>query len=243
MAPLGLGATYEAAHAAVDAAADVMAAVIAVRDLYQVDHVTYHLAQMIGGIADGPYVKSTYPAHWLTRYLISGYVRKDPVLKSGFSLMLPFDWRELPVDDDAIEVMTAFTEHGLGGYGYSIPIVDKLARRALISINDMRDEAGWTHFIKDNATGLADIAHKLHQKAILEIHGDKDPLPRLARRELECLTWAAQGKTAKEIGRLMGLSDATVRDYLLSARLKLDCSNLTQAIAKAVSLRVINPNP
>ena len=236
-----MGLTFRSALDAVHEAATVEEAVVAIRDMYNLDNATYHLAQMIGGTVDGPYVKSTYPAEWLTRYLLRGYVRVDPVVRAGFSRQLPFDWRELTLTLDAAELMAEAQQYGLGGNGYSIPVVDKLARRALFSLNSKMPGDEWSDFIGRNVASLTEIAHKIHRKAVAELHGAGDPLPSLGPRELECLVWTAQGKESKDIAEIIGISDYTVRDYLKTARYKLDCSNLSQAVAKAIKLRLINP--
>ena len=232
---------YETAFEAVENAPSMEEAIVAVRDIYRIDNATYHLAQVPGSDVDGPYVKSTYPAEWLTRYLLKGYIRVDPVVREGFSRTLPFDWSELTLTNDAAELFQDFMAHGLGGNGYSVPVVDKLARKALFSVNHLCEPEEWSTFIGEHGIGFAELAQKLHRKAIFEIHGEFDPIPRLGPRELECLTWTAQGKTAKEIARLLNLNEFTVKDYLKVARLKLDCSNVAQAVAKAVNLRIIHP--
>jgi len=61
----------------------------------------------------------------------------------------------------------------------------------------------------------------------------------LYTRELECLTWAAAGKTSSEIGTIVGLSEHTVNHYLNACCKKLDCVNRTQAVAKAIRSRLI----
>jgi LuxR family transcriptional regulator, quorum-sensing system regulator CinR len=236
-----MGLMEGSALEAVSESSTVEEAVVAVRDIYNLDNATYHLAQVASSDVDGPYVKSTYPAEWLTRYLLQGYVRVDPVVKAGFSRQLPFDWRELTLTADAAELMAEAQRFGLGGNGYSIPLVDKLARRALFSLNSKMPGDAWSLFISENATTLAEIAHKIHRKAIAELYGAKDPLPSLGPRELECLAWTAQGKETKDIAEILGISEHTVTGYLKAARYKLDCSNIAGTVAKAIRLRLINP--
>src|SRR5690606_33622029 len=72
------------AFEAVKASQDVATAIAAVRDIYEVNHVTYHLAQMIAGAYDYPFVKTTYPDAWVARYFLQGYVKIDPVVQEGF---------------------------------------------------------------------------------------------------------------------------------------------------------------
>ena len=61
----------------------------------------------------------------------------------------------------------------------------------------------------------------------------------MSAREHECLSLAAQGKTYRDIGSIVGLSFATVKTYLDTARYKLDAINLTHAVAKAITLGII----
>lgn len=221
-------------------AASVEEAVVAIRDKYGLDHVTYHHARTIGDI-DAPYVKSTYPAEWLARYLLRGYLRVDPVVLQGFSRQLPFDWRELTLTPDAHDLMVDAIAHGLGGNGYSIPVVDKLVRRALFSINSSMPVEQWDAFIALHAANLAELAMRIHRKAVVELYGETDPMPQLGPRELECLTWEARGKDYKAIAQILSISEHTVRDYLKMVRLRLDCATLTQAVAKAIRLNLIKP--
>lgn len=232
---------FVSAYEAVRKAADTEGAVCRIRDVYGFDNVTYHLAKTISGNVDAPFVKSTYPDAWISRYLLRGYVRVDPVVREGFLRKLPFDWREVGLTDQATEFMEDALAHGVGGNGYSIPVLDRSGRRALLSLNSSIPDDRWTRLIAGNAADLAEIAHHLHKKAIDELYGPRDPAPTLGPRELECLTWAAQGKDSRTIALLLGISDHTARNYLKSARFKLDCANIAQAVTKAIKLRIINP--
>jgi DNA-binding CsgD family transcriptional regulator len=61
----------------------------------------------------------------------------------------------------------------------------------------------------------------------------------LSAREAECLTWAAQGKSYKDIGMLTGLSYGSVKSYLDAARHKLDAVNVAHAVALAITYGLI----
>jgi LuxR family transcriptional regulator, activator of conjugal transfer of Ti plasmids len=54
----------------------------------------------------------------------------------------------------------------------------------------------------------------------------------LSRREAECLEWAAQGKSAWEIGTILGISRHTVSTYLENAKAKLGVRTIVQAVAR-----------
>ncbi len=73
----------------------------------------------------------------------------------------------------------------------------------------------------------------------LALNRGRDTGTELNKRELECLNWAAAGKTSGEIAVIVSLSEHTVNHYLNSCCKKLDCVNRTQAVARAIRMRVI----
>ena len=62
---------------------------------------------------------------------------------------------------------------------------------------------------------------------------------KLSSREVECLRWAAAGKSSDEIAVILGISVYTVSSYFKSATRKLQAVNRMQAIAVALRLRLI----
>jgi|tagenome__1003787_1003787.scaffolds.fasta_scaffold20781069_2 DNA-binding CsgD family transcriptional regulator len=78
---------------------------------------------------------------------------------------------------------------------------------------------------------------------VLRIFG-KDSTDHLlvSARELDCLKWTAAGKTAWEASVILGISERTVRFHLNAAREKLNCTTTTQAVAKAVAHKLIDPS-
>jgi LuxR family quorum-sensing system transcriptional regulator CciR len=63
---------------------------------------------------------------------------------------------------------------------------------------------------------------------------------RLSKREVECLRWAAIGKTDLEISMIMSRSRATVRFHIHNASTKLDAVNRSQTVFKAAQLGYIS---
>lgn len=66
------------------------------------------------------------------------------------------------------------------------------------------------------------------------------PGSRLSKREVECLRWAAIGKTDIEISMIMSRSRATVRFHLHNASIKLNAVNRSQTLFKASQLGYIS---
>lgn len=207
---------------------------------YGVDFATYHLALTIVDIVDTPYVRTTYHAAWVSRYLLHDYVKIDPVLREGLIRQLPFDWREVEIPQAAHEFLLDAQDHGVGANGYSIPIVDK-SRRALLSLNSRQVGDDWSATVAQYRDEWVELAFLIYHKAIFELHGEHDPIPQLSARELECLHWSALGKDSVDIAVILKLSEHTTRAYIKSARNKLGGGSITYTIARAMQLRLIQP--
>ena len=64
--------------------------------------------------------------------------------------------------------------------------------------------------------------------------------PSLTPRELETLRWTMEGKTAWEVGSLLGISERTAALHVNNATHKLGCVNKHQAVLKALRLGLIH---
>lgn len=92
---------------------------------------------------------------------------------------------------------------------------------------------------------FADHAERLHTLALrlVATHNEARDRPRnatvpqtLTRREVQCLRWAAAGKTDGEIGTILSLSVSTVRFHLRNAAAKLGATGRAQSIQLAAGL-------
>ena len=208
------------------------------RDLLRIDHTVYHSSKLGVSPTSDPYIRLTYPASWIKRYLIMGYGDIDPVLREGFQRTLPFRWSDLTIQSPAeVSFMADAVSHGVGPHGFSIPVVTKQGHRALFSLSFSRSEQEWVNFLTTNRSTLIEIANRLHRRVIAEVLGENRP--NLTTRELECLRWIALGKGSNEIGTILHISPHTARDYLKSVRYKLDCVTSAQAASKAINLGLL----
>ena len=226
------------ASAIIETAADMEAAVVELRDLLGVDHLVYHSSRLGASPSADPYIRLTYPASWIKRYLQMGYVDVDPVLREGFLRTLPFDWSELAIqsETEGAFLMDALA-HKVGPHGLSIPVRSKRGHRGLFSVSFSRSAEEWQEFRKSNLPILIEVANGLHRRAIREAFGEDHP--HLTAREIECLHWTSVGKDAGDIASILKISPHTVRDFLKSARFKLDCVTSGQAVSKAVKLGLL----
>lgn len=101
----------------------------------------------------------------------------------------------------------------------------------------------FTHYFREKAATLINSAEK--SKITLPFHEGKlnfieknvnDDFKLLSNRQIECCTLLLSGKTSKEIAKLLGLSTRTVEHYLSNIKIKLQCSNKAELIAKLIRL-------
>jgi DNA-binding NarL/FixJ family response regulator len=69
--------------------------------------------------------------------------------------------------------------------------------------------------------------------------GKDNPNIKLTERETGILKLVAGGYSNKEIGRVLHLSEGTVKNYISDLLVKLDCRDRTHAVLKAITQRLI----
>lgn len=225
----------------IETSEDLVAALEACAKSCGVDYMTYHMPKMIVSTIDSIFVRSTYPRAWIGHYMNKGYIAIDQVVQNGMHRTQPFYWTELAWTQAGLDMCAESLTYGLGANGYSIPVVDDVGNKALLSMNSSADRDAWMDLVETHAADWKKLAIDIHRRALREAYGLGDEVRPLARRERECLYLAAQGKNLKEISEALRISDYTARGHLTSARLKLKCRNTVHAVAKATKLRIIDP--
>jgi DNA-binding CsgD family transcriptional regulator len=98
-------------------------------------------------------------------------------------------------------------------------------------------------------SGIADMLEvvRAHQFAATRRNGEWDLIEPVAAqtryslspREREVLWWAAEGKSAQEIGEILHIAKRTVDEHTQKAARKLGAANRTQAVATALRQKLI----
>jgi LuxR family transcriptional regulator, quorum-sensing system regulator CinR len=229
------------AFSIIDETPNIDGVVSKLRDLLHVDHIVYHSSKLGASPSDpqhGPYIRLTYPAPWIVRYLQKGYADVDPVLREAFRRTIPFEWSELTLGGEAEALFLAdAVSHGVGPHGFSVPVLSKRGHRGHFGVSSSRPEQEWSTFLRTTRSTLIEIANRLHRRIIAEVFGEGGP--HLTARELECLRWVALGKSTGEIAAILKISPHTARGYLKSVHHKLDCVTSAQAVSKAIQLGLL----
>jgi LuxR family transcriptional activator of conjugal transfer of Ti plasmids len=190
---------------------------------------------------DLPRLVSNYPSAWTRFYLQHHYERFDPVIIRVLDRPEPFAWG-LGVGRHALsdlqrELFENAAKFGIQ-YGFTIPIHDGRGPIAAVTFAADEHRARFDRTIKEHARVLQLMAIYFHAHARQTICGARTISGvSLSPREFECLEWAAKGKSAWEIGRILGISRHTAATYLENAKAKLGVRTVVQAVACLMACR------
>jgi LuxR family transcriptional regulator, quorum-sensing system regulator BjaR1 len=207
----------------------------------------YGLTCMIAGTLPSPKERmqeqhllvSAYPAGWMDRYLDQDYVRVDPVARRIGRNLSPFLWPPEFAESKhcalAKRMFDEAAEFNLRA-GFAVPLITLDGAIAAVSLGgeavEMPPEA---HAMIGMISTFA-IARAID----LRKGGGGRERPQLTPREIECLKWAADGKTEWEISAILHVSEHTADKHLANAHRKLGAANRVQAVAVAIRWGLIS---
>lgn len=206
------------------------------------EHFAYALTITAPSLKPQQYIINGYPPEWVERYLARGYFKIDPLVHHAQRSTLPAIWTDQMFHDGkaAAEFWEEATHFGLQS-GISFAVHEQPGVTGIFSIG--RDKQLDLQGIDLAAlVGRAQMFASLLHHAVVRIDLPK-LLPEqntpLTARERECLKWAADGKTAWEIGQILSIAERTAVFHVNNVIQKLGASNKTQAIVRAVALKLI----
>jgi DNA-binding CsgD family transcriptional regulator len=243
---LGVGACmeFEEARVAIERAASVdelSAILYDLRNESGLAHLVYHAALVPAFDKVNPLLLLTYDDAWVKRYVERDYFRIDPVVLAGRKSFLPIDW--LSVEHASKEARHFFAEaesYGVGRHGFTLPIRGPAGERALFTITTNATDAHWHRWRFSHLRDFHVLAHYFHDRAMRLAGLRYDNVMRpLSPREKQCLESLMQGRAPGQVADALGLSVSAVHAYLRTARQKLECRTIEQAIAKAIRLDIV----
>lgn len=179
-----------------------------------------------------------WPMGWFDIYAKEDYVRVDPVIRLCRNTVQPFEWSEAPYDREkeprAAEVMDRATDFRMKD-GFCLPIHGINGYEACFSMSGVD---------LDLSSRTKPALHLMAMYAFERARQLLNPLPNrdlglLTPRERETLMWAAAGKSAADTGEILGITERTVTAHIVSACQKLEATNKTQAVARALQYKLI----
>ncbi len=181
------------------------------------------------------------PQSYLEVFEDAGRARRDPVMQHCKHQSVPIIWDQ----DTYVDVGLADQWDVQARFGYRTGIAMALhlpeGRHFFLGVD--RDQSLPTD--RSELTRLvADLQlFAVHaQEAALRIMmpAPQGPeMPALTPREVESLRWTMDGKTAWEVGNILGISERTAVLHVNNAMHKLGCVNKHQAVLKALRLGLI----
>jgi LuxR family transcriptional activator of conjugal transfer of Ti plasmids len=180
---------------------------------------------------------SNMPAAWMSRYIGERYYEVDPVLQTALRVSLPFQWDDTfaretwtPAQET---MMSEAREHGIC-QGLLVPIHGPGGPALLSLVSGEPDRQLFSRLVETHRYVALIVALHVHEAIRTSLFREAaNSAPRLSRREVECLRWAAAGKTSWEIGTILGIAERTVNAHLGSVMRKLQVHSRAHAIALA----------
>lgn len=204
---------------------------------------TFAYLSLPTGSKSKPTLISNYPAPWMARYLENQYQNIDPVIVRARCGGCSFRWGfDLKGAEPSAAQLGFFEEAAQFGIrcGVTIPIIDLRGHFAAMTFAVDRPNRAFFRVAERYEQGLPLIATCFHVFLRRRLSADRivDGIP-LTAREYECLRWAEKGKSAPDIGCILGITRHTAAFHLANARRKLGVGTTKQAVARlaASSLR------
>lgn len=182
----------------------------------------------------------TYPMAWISTYVRNYYAANDPFNRVDFRRVAHFDWEEMYTEGSAREMFLAFSEAGLGRHALSVSTHAGSHRYGVLSLVIRDGQTSWAAFKRERMEEIrieSDRLTGLYRS--LYLMETREP-PRLTPRELEALRLVALGQTDDRIAQTMGIGRWTVISHLQSAKYKLGCANRPSAVARAITIGLID---
>ncbi len=180
---------------------------------------------------------NTWPAGWLQHWAEQRYMLVDPVLKQVMTNSNPVRWSDTYANNKTgTKILREANEYGMRD-GFALPIYSRDGFVVAISMAAEHYELD-----KQDESCLHMASIFFHAKLERMRAKDAPPMPRasrLTRRERECLTWVASGKTDWEISQILNIAEQTVHEYVQNALIKLNATTRAQAVAIAIQTRQI----
>ena len=201
-----------------------------------------HLPQL--GDDATPYILTTFPDSWQQRYFERESHRSDPIITESLRRVTPIKWSQLgsrrELTHPETTIMNEAREHGLA-HGFTVPVHGHAAEFGLISLVSNERQREFDRLVTAYGHQIHLMSIYLHgaiQQALITQQPPQQAAT-LTKREVECLTWTAQGKTSWEISLILDIAESTVNFHIKNTMRKLGVYSKTHAVAKTLVLGLI----
>lgn len=183
-----------------------------------------------------------FPKGWDAEW--KDFNRNCPYYHACLSGTIAFDWKQVrdrrDLSENEIRASQYLADQGLL-QGYTVP-VHTPRDFGFVTVIGHSEDRQWGIKLERQSDKLIFLTHAFHE-SIRERFADiivSDDGCLLSKRELECLRWAAAGKTTEDVARILGISPETVRIYFKRAMDKFGATNRIQAVAAAYEMGLLS---
>jgi DNA-binding CsgD family transcriptional regulator len=182
------------------------------------------------------------PAPFADTFADPSVGRRDPVMRHCRKKTVPLIWDQATYVEDGAGHL--WEHQARFGYRTGIAMALHLPEGKHFVLGVDRDQA-LPHDGVELQRLVADLqlfaVHAQDAAMRLLLPAPQQPeRPNLTPRELEALRWTMEGKTAWEVGALLGITERTAVLHVNNASHKLGCVNKHQAVLKALRLGLIS---
>ncbi len=188
------------------------------------------------------HVNYDFGEEWGTLYQQRGFERVDPVMLRARLCGGPFRWEEAFAGagaDASAGFIEAARDFGLvEGIAYGCAARSSPERTILsLAAREGRDADRALALV----TAVGPHVHEAYDRLRFRSAPAHSPLGPVAltAREREILAWTQDGKTYWEIGKIIGISQRTVKYHFARIKQKLDVVSVSHAVAKAMRLGLL----
>lgn len=178
---------------------------------------------------------------WLEIYRQRGYIGSDPLIIAALALERPISWKR------AIDWLKSHDLHGPEVAAYRELALEHGLKHGYV-VGKRAHVITQTTSVTSVTTGLRPVTENQgrildrllpHLNEILVRPGIVR-VPRLSEREMEVLKWAKVGKSNWEVSVILNISERTVKFHMRNIYRKLEVTNKSHAIAKAMKLGIVS---
>jgi len=198
------------------------------------------LSMEISGSGQPPvFFMSKTPEKWEEVYLANGYLYIDPGVEYATRMTRSFRWAECyeHATQEQLRYRSEMQTLGLN-YGIVFPMHHTVGCTGAV-VFASKHHFDLAPMIKTQLEIVARCAFEKLESLIGR--PESTNIIKLSEREREILTLVAQGKTNWEVGKILEFSEYSVRDYLKDVSRRLNTSNRTHTVTRAIQMGLISP--
>lgn len=193
--------------------------------------------------AEFAFLHSNYPPHWLSKYHDEKMGHIDPTVSHCINKSTPLIWSpEIFSSQKQKEMYEEACGYGVKS-GVTLPIHGTKGELGILCfVSDTNPNKRFHRDANHHLPELSCLRDFIFESSLQFMKGQTEKPIYITDRELECLKWYATGKSSWAIGQILQCSDTTINFHFSNIRRKFNTATRQQAIIKAISLGLIQPN-